>query len=223
MDDLWSGPAKTREDIHVEAQDAATEEYIACLFLRNADRKRCGHVADRLADDYVLAAGEPAKRETFYSKTRAAMKRLMADYGKEKQQKEAVATGEGVAFAQNDMEQKAKDKKCHACGKVHPGGWRHCRTTIFERKAEIKAEIKRKKAAAAANGAKKDTLAGGNARAKRGTAHANVKGDNDASAASSHQSDHGSRSAAADVAAAVKLCRKAGTLSFNAGGASPSD
>ena len=57
---LVATPAE-RKILLDKAVKAATEEYLACLFLHNSDEKRYGHIAERLETDYVLT-GEGIKR-----------------------------------------------------------------------------------------------------------------------------------------------------------------
>ena len=81
--DEWQALTKERRrETSRAAEKAATEEYLACLLLHNTDRKRYGAVFNRLAEDYVLAKGDKAKRDAVYPKDRVAMQRVLADFGK---------------------------------------------------------------------------------------------------------------------------------------------
>ena len=63
-----------------EALTAACDEYLACLFLRNADQKRYGGIRQRLARNYVLDSGNAAKASQVYPTGLVKMKRTMFDY-----------------------------------------------------------------------------------------------------------------------------------------------
>ena len=99
-----------RKIIYDKAVKAATEEYLACLFLHNGDDKRYGPVAERLETDYVLARGEKKNEEGIYPQDRVTMKRVMGNLGgtgamAAKRTNNDDAQDDGVAFQQQQQPQ----------------------------------------------------------------------------------------------------------------------
>ena len=72
-----------RAEIREEATKDACSEFLACLFLRNADQARYVGIWKRLACNYVLSAADEEKRGKVYPKTLIKMKRVMFEYEEE--------------------------------------------------------------------------------------------------------------------------------------------
>ena len=85
-----------------KAQQAARDEYRACLFLALADRKRYGTLLDDLRKRYLLG-------EDLYPKTITAAVRLMDQYEQGGKTKTPAAAGESLAFVQPGHEEEKKD------------------------------------------------------------------------------------------------------------------
>ena len=149
-----------RKPILKDATKAACDEFLACLFLLNADPARYGGLEQELANDYVKHAHDKDAAKRIYPDKLLGMKRVMQDHGgaKTAAKKTTPAPDGGVAFQETGHEtpgdgkrNRPKKAKCRVCGKRHPFGDdpTKCRNASKERKDQVLAEIAREEAAKA--------------------------------------------------------------------------
>ena len=101
------------------AKEAATSEYLACLFLLLSDDERFGPLKNELDNNFLMGEQE-------YPCDVLRAKRLMSDFvpaapfaGRQRREQ---AQPTDVAF----VEARAHKPICYACGKRHVGGFREC-------------------------------------------------------------------------------------------------
>ena len=103
----WRGKNNDeRKPIIKDATAAACDEYLACLFLLNADPARYGGLEQELANEYVKNAHEKDATQKVYPAKLLGMKRVMQDHGgtKTAAKKMTTAADGGVAFQEAGRE-----------------------------------------------------------------------------------------------------------------------